>query len=273
MPEKQEVEGVYSAYNPEGYTVNDSENDVDLIIKDAGIDLSGYYFIEQPTSTQAPSVTVSYTLDEGAIAPKRGREADVAHDLYTLESAVLLPNRLACTLVKTGVHTAFDAEQFGLFINLRSGVTKYPVMLGNHQGVVEGEYRGDIGLPLRNTYVTTDRTPLSKSVLTIDETGKLTSVPLDTLDDPDFIIALNTGLEAYDEEQTLLGIAPQGRALSDWQQCLSLGYVPTGTLYIPKGTRMAQAFILPRYNTEFTLVEELPNSDRGAQGFGSSGVN
>lgn len=271
MTEKQEVEGVYSAYNPDGYIVSDPENDVELIIKNAGIDLSGCQFLEESTSLQAPSVTVSYTLDEGATAPKRGREADVAHDLYTLEDVVLFPNALASTVVKTGVHTAFNPELYGLFVNLRSGVSKYPIMLGNHQGVIEGEYRGDIGLPLRNTYVPNDNHLLSSRILTIDENGKLVSKHVTELSDESFQDAYYASAEVYGEEQSLLGITTQG--FGDLAYNYVKGYFPTGTIYIPKGTRMAQAFILPRFNTEFVLFDELPESDRGTQGFGSSGVN
>lgn len=47
----------------------------------------------------------------------------------------------------------------------------------------------------------------------------------------------------------------------------------TYTIHIEKGDRIAQAVIAPVYRALFTEVEELPDSDRGAGGFGSTGLD
>ncbi|WP_249669594.1 dUTP diphosphatase [Bacillus altitudinis] len=48
--------------------------------------------------------------------------------------------------------------------------------------------------------------------------------------------------------------------------------IRVGTYIVRKGDRIAQALIQPVKQVSFTEVEELSSSDRGAGGFGSSGV-
>lgn len=47
---------------------------------------------------------------------------------------------------------------------------------------------------------------------------------------------------------------------------------PNRSLLIQKGCRIAQAVIAPVIHAEFEEVDELDNSERGADGFGSTGV-
>ncbi|MCY9532945.1 deoxyuridine 5'-triphosphate nucleotidohydrolase [Paenibacillus alvei] len=47
---------------------------------------------------------------------------------------------------------------------------------------------------------------------------------------------------------------------------------PSGTHYIPKGTRIAQGVIAPVYRADFIEVDELGETERGDGGFGSTGV-
>ncbi|MBU8739741.1 dUTP diphosphatase [Bacillus licheniformis] len=54
---------------------------------------------------------------------------------------------------------------------------------------------------------------------------------------------------------------------------IPLGYVKYNAYLIRKGDRIAQAVIKPVEQAAFTEVPELGDSDRGAGGFGSSGVN
>lgn len=52
----------------------------------------------------------------------------------------------------------------------------------------------------------------------------------------------------------------------------TLNEYPSGTYIIRKGDRVAQAFIQPLPRAEFTVVDTLSETDRGAGGFGSSGI-
>lgn len=49
-------------------------------------------------------------------------------------------------------------------------------------------------------------------------------------------------------------------------------YVEAGTYRIRKGDRIAQGVVSPVLSVDFTEVEELPDSERGQDGFGSTGV-
>ena len=226
-----------------------------------------FYKIKEIKETNELNPVVKFTKSEGAIAPKRGREADVAHDLFTDKDAVIVPGRLGATVVTTGIRTAFDPNLYGLFINPRGGMMKYPLTLGNTQGVVEGEYRGDVGLPLKNTfslqlgeYTNTTR------VLAITEDGKLVGKPVKEVREsyPEFG-------KLYEEQLTKLG-----NELDLIYDNIFTGvaetHVVAGTIFIPKGTRLCQAFLLPRYATNFVEVDKLDETERGEGAYGSSGV-
>ncbi|MGE6504459.1 dUTP diphosphatase [Bacillus wiedmannii] len=49
-------------------------------------------------------------------------------------------------------------------------------------------------------------------------------------------------------------------------------YYPSGTALIEKGTRIAQGVIAPVVKAHFEEVDELSDSQRGTDGFGSTGV-
>lgn len=226
-----------------------------------------FYKIKEIKETNELNPVVKFTKSEGAIAPKRGREADVAHDLFTDKDAVIVPGRLGATVVTTGIRTAFDPNLYGLFINPRGGMMKYPLTLGNTQGVVEGEYRGDVGLPLKNTFsLQFGEYTNATHVLVITEDGKLVGKPVKEVREsyPEFD-------KLYEEQLTKLGNELDliyGNIFTG----VSKTYVVAGTIFIPKGTRLCQAFLLPRYATNFVEVDELDETERGEGAYGSSGV-
>ena len=208
--------------------------------------------IKEIKETNELNPVVKFTKSEEAIAPKRGREADVAHDLFTDKDAVIVPGRLGATVVTTGIRTAFDPNLYGLFINPRGGMMKYPLTLGNTQGVVEGEYRGDVGLPLKNTFsLQFGEYTNATHVLVITEDGKLVGKPVKEVREsyPEFD-------KLYEEQLTKLG-----NELDLIYDNIFTGvtetHVVAGTIFIPKGTRLCQAFLLPRYATNFVEVDEL----------------
>lgn len=218
------------------------------------------------------------------VTPKRGRETDVAYDLYTAKDAFIFPSAIRSTLVPTGIHTAFDPEEWGLFISPRSSIMKTPLSLSNSTGIIEGEYRGDIGIPLRNNYTNDGfMPPTSNVVLTLDAEGRITKVPFTDFireDDwkdsitPSYNTELLISLEQWLDEKKLLLDTDRGRDISTGNNYKEFDFsVPTGTFYLPKGTRIAQAYLLPRTDFKFVETDELQGSNRGSNGFGSSGVN
>lgn len=226
-----------------------------------------FYKIKEIKETNELNPVVKFTKSEGAIAPKRGREADVAHDLFTDKDAVILPGRLGATVVTTGIRTAFDPNLYGLFINPRGGMMKYPLTLGNTQGVVEGEYRGDVGLPLKNTFsLQFGKYTNATRVLVITEDGKLVGKPVKEVREsyPEFD-------KLYEEQLTKLG-NELDLIYDNILTGVSETHVVAGTIFIPKGTRLCQAFLLPRYATNFVEVDELDETERGEGAYGSSGI-
>lgn len=228
----------------------------------------------EPSMTMKP--TVYFTLDNGAQAPKRGRELDFAVDLHILQDTFILPNRLGATIVPTGLHTAFDSEKYGLFLSPRSGITKYPLALANSTGIIEGEYRGDIGIPLRNV-VDFSYSPQSNQVLFVGDNGKLQSTKVSK-----FMKRTSARYKLYEKEldkleQDYALLFGKERA-KDWAKAIRENdlngdmVVPTGTLFLPKGMRLAQAYLVDRKDTLWEQVDRLSETTRGENGYGSSGA-
>lgn len=230
---------------------------------------------EEPvTTTEKPEIL--FTRDNGAKVPTRGRTEDIAHDMYTNEDAFLLPDRVSATVIPSGIRTAFDSTKYGLFISPRSGIMKFPMTLANSTGLIEGEYRGDVGFPMRNT-AHFGFCPQSKQLLVINSQGKLNSVKVN-----DFFSAQPQSV--YDNyKKELDKLVDEFALVFDSQMAINFGeailkpdldgdlVVPAGTLYIPKGFRIAQAYLIDRKDPEWREVASLPESVRGENGYGSSG--
>lgn len=225
--------------------------------------------------TEKPEIL--FTKDTGATVPSRGRKQDIAHDMYTNDSAFLIADRIGATIIPSGIRTAFDASKYGLFISPRSGITKYPMELANNTGLIEGEYRGDVGFPMRNT-AHFGFCPQSNRILSINDKGKLISVDVD-----DFFASKPK--EEYDkylaeldklvEEFTLVWNSEMANNFGEAMKIPDLAghmVVPSGTLYVPKGLRIAQAYLIDRKDPVWKEVQELPESYRGENGYGSSGA-
>lgn len=259
---EQSVRDWWKANDFECGTLRIIEGTEDGIVRwDYGNHTGFYLFVPE-------GAVVKYTIREGAKKPKRGRENDVAHDLFTADDGVVIPGRLGSNVISTGIKTSFDPKQYGLFINPRGGMMKYPITLGNTQGVVEGEYRGEVGLPLKNTFsLQLDARAVSKNVLTINEEGKLINIPVTVARSmyPSFSALYEKQLEKLSEELQLVYGGEVRISNAD-------EYVVAGTLFIPKGTRLCQAFLLPRYDTQFVEVSALGTTERGEGAYGSSGV-
>ncbi|MEC1426656.1 deoxyuridine 5'-triphosphate nucleotidohydrolase [Bacillus sonorensis] len=135
-------------------------------------------------------------------------------------------------LVNTGL--AFEiSEGYEMQIRPRSGITS-KTKLRVQLGTVDAGYRGEVGVIVDN---------IAPWIYDINEDGVLINV-----------------VRRYAE--SVSGI------LID----LDYEFVGAGTYIIRKGDRIAQAVIKPVEQAEFTEVADLGDSDRGAGGFGSSGV-
>lgn len=274
----QAIQSVYDWWRQNNYTPNYTRRYTigDTTTIDYGFHHMFYKIKEiKGDSTVTDKPEILFTKDKGAVTPSRGRDLDIAHDLYTNADMFLLPDRLGATLVPTGIHTAFNSEKYGLFVSPRSGIMKYPIALANSTGLIEGAYRGDIGLPLRNT-TRCGFAPQAEHVLFINEQGKLKSTTATKFfKDKDRYNLYLTELEKLKEDFELL----YGKQVAtDWHKAIvgnnleGNRVVPTGTLFLPKGIRLAQAYLIDRKDPVWTQVDTLPESVRGESGYGSSGA-
>ncbi|QGI00199.1 dUTP diphosphatase [Bacillus subtilis] len=172
-------------------------------------------------------------LSPDAQIPAYAHATDAGFDLVAAEDVIIEPGETAC--VPTGL--AFEIpEGFEMQIRPRSGITlKTPLRV--QLGTVDCGYTGEVGVIVDNI------SPVIYRTIKDDEG------------------------ERYETLTTKVICDVRGQ------------FVPTidgdhidGAYIIRKGERIAQAVIKPVEQAVFTEVDALGDSDRGAGGFGSSGV-
>lgn len=211
-------------------------------------------------------VEIKIKKDPGATLPKQAHKNDVAFDLFTNEEVIVVPGMLSATIVKTGLHMQFDAEKYGLLISPRSSMVKLPLTLANSTGIVEGTFTGDVGIALRNV-LHHETAMWDTFALTLSrDTGAIERVPVADISTE----VLEAVKQRYLDQVNLL-FSDSMKDLTEELKDAFVTRVPHGTLFIPKGTRLAQAYIIPRFDVEFIEVAELEETERGNGGFGSSG--
>ena len=138
-------------------------------------------------------------IRENAVVPKIATSGSAAADLYAcIEEPMVVPAR-GSAVVPVGIAIAIP-EGYGAFIFARSGLgIKHGISLSNGIGVIDSDYRGEIGVGLINT------------------------------SDKDFKIV--------------------------------------------RGDRIAQLMFIPVLSAKLIEVDELDSTNRGAGGFGSTGIS
>ena len=146
------------------------------------------------------------------------------------EPVVIAPG--ARTVVPSGIAIALPSAEYVALVFARSGLAaKGGVCLANGVGVIDSDYRGEIGVALlfaRSGLAAKGGVCLANGVGVIDsdyrgEVG---------------VALLNTGIEPY----TIL-----------------------------PGDRIAQLMVVPVVRPALDVMDELPETERGAGGFGSTG--
>lgn len=87
-------------------------------------------------------------LSESAILPKRMTEGSAGIDLYACTGRDIEPGKQV--LVGTGVSVSIPKGYVGLLALRSSLAAKRGVILGNGVGVIDSDYRGEVGVLLRN---------------------------------------------------------------------------------------------------------------------------
>ncbi|MED4579061.1 deoxyuridine 5'-triphosphate nucleotidohydrolase [Bacillus atrophaeus] len=174
-------------------------------------------------------------LSPDAQTPTYAHATDAGFDLVSAADVIIEPGETV--LVPAGL--AFEIpEGYEMQIRPRSGIT-LKTKLRVQLGTVDAGYRGEVGVIVDNI--------AQKDVIDIDLNYK-------TLE------------YVYAEYPKTI----DGSKFSDWQYFRNK---LEGTYIIRKGDRLAQAVIKPIEQAVFTEVDTLGDSDRGAGGFGSSGVS
>ncbi|TYS25166.1 deoxyuridine 5'-triphosphate nucleotidohydrolase [Bacillus subtilis] len=174
-------------------------------------------------------------LSPDAQTPAYAHATDAGFDLVAAADVIIEPGATAC--VPTGL--AFEIpEGYEMQIRPRSGIT-LKTKLRVQLGTVDAGYRGEVGVVVDNIAQRTGE----EDTIYVFVDGDWNETEKSEFFDPE--------LRGYRYGSV---------------------FVPENTYKIRKGDRIAQAVIKPVEQAVFTEVDVLGDSDRGAGGFGSSGV-
>lgn len=177
-------------------------------------------------------------LHEDAVIPRYAHEGDSGFDLVAVEDIIVEPGET----VKVPIGLAFEIPRgYELQIRPRSGITS-KTKLRVQFGTVDSGYRGAVA-------VTVDNIKPEPFQLAFD------SAMLRHLDLDD------------DGKSPFIGLTD---GTTEWLP--KFWNKPDGTYLIRKGDRIAQGVIAPVGHTSFEVVDELSDTERGVNGFGSTGV-
>ncbi|WP_024427719.1 dUTP diphosphatase [Bacillus safensis] len=173
-------------------------------------------------------------LSADATTPTYAHSTDACFDLYAAADVIIEPGETA--LVPTGL--AFEIPSgYEMQIRPRSGITlKTPLRV--QLGTVDSGYAGEVGVIVDNI--------AHREVLGLD---------------------LNR--QAIEYSEVFSPEVIRGSSEDEWDY---FGNYPNRTYIVRKGDRIAQAVIKPVEQATFTVVDALEETERGAGGFGSSGV-
>lgn len=176
-------------------------------------------------------------LRNDAVIPKYTRDGDAGFDLVAVEDVIIEPGETK--LVKTGVAMAIP-EGYELQVRPRSGVSlKTKLRISNSPGTIDSNYRGEIGVIIDNLFETSQGHDT-------DDNGVTEFYPIKG--------------ETYDIEN---------EAATD----ISFNLYTHGSYIIRKGERIAQGVLKQVPIANFQVVDELDDTVRGTDGYGSSGTN
>lgn len=181
-------------------------------------------------------------LHDAAVLPKAAHPGD-ALDLSAVGEVILQPN--VPTLVKTGWAIELPPD-YRAWVTPRSGLAlKHGITVANAPGLIDPQYRGEVGVILlwnghaHNTM--------------------------------QWYLPVSGNKRWVDVGPELLEVEKHERSVLPWETL----YHPTGKygFRIAPGDRIAQLTISRIEPFEISEAEELSTTERGANGFGSSGVS
>ena len=187
-------------------------------------------------------------LDERAVIPSYAHDGDVGMDLTTISVEYDSENDMY--IYHTGL--AFETDyHYGIFLFPRSSNRKTDAYLCNHVGIADSAiYRGEIILCFKNRTSLEVRAEIEKSRCFI---SRLSYEPFTTSNGEN--ITFNWPNVARDAQNS-----------RNWIYDNPMLFAP-----YKEGDRVAQMVVLPYPNVKLIEVNNLSETDRGENGFGSTG--
>lgn len=187
-------------------------------------------------------------LDKNAVIPQYSHDGDVGMDLTAI--SVEYDREHDMYIYHTGL--AFETDKhYGIFLFPRSSNRKTDAYLCNHVGIADSAiYRGEIMLCFKNRTSLDVRAEIEKSRCFI---SRLSYEPFATSNGDNVMFNWpNAAREAYNT--------------GNWIYDNPLQFAPYQT-----GERIAQMVVLPYPNVKISVREKLSETERGSNGFGSTG--
>ena len=91
------------------------------------------------------NIVLPIKLDEGAIVPTYAHETDTCADLYAADDMTLPANTFS-NMIRTGVHIALPEGWMAMIFPRSSIGAKTQNRLSNSVGIIDSEYRGQLGV-------------------------------------------------------------------------------------------------------------------------------
>ena len=91
------------------------------------------------------NIVLPIKLDEGAIVPTYAHETDACADLYAADD-MTLPAHTFSNMIRTGVHIALPEGWMAMIFPRSSIGAKTQNRLSNSVGIIDSEYRGQLGV-------------------------------------------------------------------------------------------------------------------------------
>lgn len=204
-------------------------------------------------------IDVKYKKDKKGVVPTQGYEEDFAYDMYASKGVLVPPLTFKSIKVPTGLRTEFNPLEVGMKVSLRSGVaSKTPLVLSNSPGIIEGTYRGELQILVRNSFIDSHL---------VNFAFNLKGERVYLKDIPSYV--LKEARNFYEEETELLGYDDVGE---EHYETVYRRLVPRGTVYIAEKDRLAQLHMSSKYKINWCPTKKLTETVRGEKGIGSSGI-
>ena len=197
---------------------------------------------------QAPLEIKLKKLDKNAVIPQYAHDGDVGMDLTAI--SVEYDREHDMYIYHTGL--AFETDKhYGIFLFPRSSNRKTDAYLCNHVGIADSAiYRGEIILCFKNRTSLEVRAEIEKSRCFI---SRLSYEPFTTSSSDSVVF-------------NWPHIAMEAESTGNWIYDNPMQYAPYQV-----GERVAQMVVLPYPNVKISEQEELSETERGSNNFGSTG--